>query len=69
MRNPEAGSAAIAIGGFLLILLLAWVSYSFVEAKAYNSVTGKHVTTWQAMFLELRVQEGAKEVRDGQASS
>lgn len=62
-------STAIAISGVLLIVLIAWVAYSFVEAKAYNSATGKHITTWQAMFLELRVQEGAKEVRDGQASS
>jgi hypothetical protein len=35
--------------------ILAWPAYSYFEAKAYNSVTGKNVSTWDAMFLELRV--------------
>ena len=50
--------------GFLVfgfILLIAWstcwvVSSSF-EASAFKRVTGKSVSTWDAMFLDLRVLE------------
>ena len=34
-----------------------WVGVSAMEARAFNAATGKSVTTWQAMFLELRIQE------------
>lgn len=37
-----------------------WVFRSSMEAKTYNEITEKHVTTWQAMWVEFRVQEGAK---------
>ena len=29
---------------------------AYFEAKAYNRITGAHVSTWDAIFLELRVQ-------------
>lgn len=29
-----------------------------MEAKAYNRITGQHVSTWDAMWVELRVQSG-----------
>lgn len=44
----------------LIIVLVTWVGYSYFEAKSYNNVTGKNVSTFDAMFLELRVQESAK---------
>jgi hypothetical protein len=50
----------IASGIFLVLMSLFVVWYSHEEAKAYNRVTGANVSTWDAMFLELRVQEGAK---------
>lgn len=42
------------------LLLSGWILYSHFEARAYEQVTGKSVSTWDAMFLDLRVQEGAK---------
>lgn len=39
----------------LTIMLLSWPIQSYFEAKAYNNVTGKNISTWDAMFLELRV--------------
>lgn len=36
-----------------------WIIKSWQEAEAYNRLTGKSVTTWDAMFLELRIQEQA----------
>lgn len=51
--------------GLLLIASLAilglgsWVVQSYFEAAAYRRVTGKEVTTLDAMFLELRIEEPA----------
>ena len=33
-----------------------WAFRSSMEARAYNRVTGSNVTTWEAMWIELRVQ-------------
>ena len=44
----------------VVLFLIGWSTYSYCEANAYNSVTGKHVSTGQAMFLQLRVDNSAK---------
>ena len=44
---------AITIGG--------WILKSKMEAETFSKLTGKPVTTWEAMWVELRVQEPAKE--------
>jgi len=47
--------------GFILIMSVvigSWVVSSHFEAKAFNSATGKKISTWDAMWIELRVQEG-----------
>jgi hypothetical protein len=41
-------------------LLGFWVIHSHFEARAFNHLTGKHVSTWDAMWVELRVQEPSK---------
>lgn len=50
----------IIVPGIILFALGSWVFSSAMEAAAYNRVTGKNVSTWDAMWIELRVQEGAK---------
>ena len=45
---------------FLLIIAFAvgvGLIASYFEAEAFNEMTGENVSTWQAMFVELRVQE------------
>jgi hypothetical protein len=37
-----------------------YATKSYFEAAAFNRITGKNVSTWDAMFLELRVQEDAR---------
>jgi hypothetical protein len=53
---PDLVGAFLA---FLVVVILAagfgWFHAS-MEAAAYESVTGKQVSTWDAMFLVLRVQ-------------
>lgn len=42
------------------ILLVAWIVLSAQEARAFERVTGRHISTWDAMWLDLRVQEAAR---------
>lgn len=44
----------------VVLCMASWVFGSAMEARAYNNVTGKHVSTWDAMWIELRVQESPK---------
>jgi len=51
--------------GCLIVLILGlaigwWVFQSYMEAKAYNNATGETVSTWDAMWIELRVQASPK---------
>ena len=53
----------VVLAGIVVLLILppvCWVFSAYMEAKAYNRVTGAHVTTWDAMWVELRVQEHPK---------
>lgn len=45
----------------LLLALGAWIFTSAMEARAYNRATGSDVSTWDAMWIELRVQAGPKQ--------
>ena len=54
------GGALIYISIVGLLILAGWVGLSYFEAAAYERVTGKRVSTWDAMFLTLRVQEAPK---------
>lgn len=36
-----------------------WAIASCCEANAFESVTGRSVSTWDAMWIELRVQDAA----------
>lgn len=53
-ENMVMAMAAFVIGVILLACVVWIVSASF-EASAYNRLTGGHATTWDAMFMELRV--------------
>ena len=52
---------------YVFCLLLAigipvgvWITKSHFEAKIYSELTGKQVSTWQALWVQLRVIEPAK---------
>jgi len=54
--------------GPILIMLVIFVAMgcfhvwrSHEEAKAYKRITGKEVSTWDAIFVELRVDSSVKE--------
>lgn len=60
MSIRSEGAWPVIIGGVVLMVVW-WVAYSYFEASAYNRVTGKSVSTWDAMFVPLRVQDDAEE--------
>lgn len=51
---------ACGLAVMIVLVLLLWVFPSHMEAQAYNRVTGENVSTWDAMWIELRVQAGPK---------
>ena len=59
MRGPNGELAMLFVGALVLALML-WVAWSSLEARAFNNATGKNVSTLDAMFISLRVQESAK---------
>ena len=57
------------LGDLMVILIIlifvlggpiCWVTSSYFESQSYNRLTGAHTTTWDAMFLQLRVMEPVK---------
>jgi hypothetical protein len=50
-------AAAIVCAVAMAVLAVA----SYFEAQSYNRVTGANVSTWDAMWLDLRVQEQTKD--------
>lgn len=49
-------TAAMLAVVFLLAGCWSWVS-AYNEAATYRRLTGKEVTTWDALWVDLRVQE------------
>lgn len=60
MKRHTESLGWLLTAALVLVLLAGWVLASWIEARSFESVTGKHVSTWDAMFLDLRVQEAAR---------
>jgi hypothetical protein len=58
----DTPSKADAISGVIsiIIVILVWVGFSFFQAQSFNNLTNKNVSTWQAMFLNLKVEQKVK---------
>ena len=48
--------SAIAV----VICICCWIGAAAIKAKTYNRVTGKNISTFDAMFIELRVTDNVK---------
>lgn len=58
MDSVKFTALAVLFVVFVVAVLVGdWVFRSSMEAAAFNRVTGKKVSTWDAMWIELRVQE------------
>ena len=54
-------SGVLFIIAMLLIVAGIQVSSAYFEARAFNRATGKNVSTWDAMFIELRLNDSPKD--------
>ena len=45
-------------------IILAGVLQPYFESRAYNRLTGAHTTYWDALWLELRVQDQPQKGQD-----
>ena len=54
-RNGEP--VGLVIAASIFTVLAVWVFASMMEAKTFNKFSDKQVTTWDAMWIKLRVQE------------
>lgn len=59
-RDSELRLSIVIVLAILGLAVLFWVFASSAEAAAFEHVTGKQVSTWDAMFLDLRVMEATK---------
>lgn len=41
----------------IIVAIAGWPVSSYFEARTYNKLTGAHTTTWDAMWVQLRIQE------------
>ena len=41
----------------VVVCVAGWVGQSYFESQTYNRLTGAHTTTWDAMWVELRVMD------------
>lgn len=57
--KEEKATIGLLIVFFVIAFLIAVVQ-AHMEAKTYNKVTGNNVTWWDAMWIDLRVQDSPK---------
>ena len=60
MKRDEVMLMVVLFLGVVLLVSCPWVLKSYFEARAFERMTGKPATTWDAMFLDLRVVEPAQ---------
>jgi hypothetical protein len=51
--------AYVALFSSPFLVVGLWVGASSMEASDFNRVTGKNVSTWDAMWISLRVQDAS----------
>lgn len=61
LNHPDVQIPLIVLGATAAVLVAFWALSSYEEARAFTRITGKPVTTWDAMWTDLRVQERVRE--------
>jgi hypothetical protein len=60
-ENAGIGCIFATIVGIIIVCLAIAIVEPYYESKHYNEVTGAHTTYWDAVWLELRVQDQPKD--------
>ena len=58
-KNDFFWLQVLVVSACIVGFIAFWAIASSFEAAAFNRVTGKNVSTWDAMWVELRVQDSA----------
>lgn len=57
MKNRRHELIVVALIVLFFVVLLGWkVVSSYNESRVYNRLTGAQTTTWDALWVQLRVQ-------------
>lgn len=59
-KTKETLGVCLGVAFVVSVVLIGWIIQATAEAAAFHRVTGKEVSTWDAMWLDLRVQEQTK---------
>ncbi len=59
-NSTKIAWTVLIVIAFLGVYVGLWAFRSSMEAAAYNRATGSNISTWDAMWIELRVQSGPK---------
>lgn len=59
-RRERDRDAVFFVLALPVMLLAFWVVPSYFEAQTYSRLTGKQVSTWDALWVDLRIQEQTK---------
>lgn len=60
IEDHPVGFLLSIFGALIMFCFGGWILESYMEAKSYNRVTGQNVSTWDAMWIELRVQDSPR---------
>lgn len=58
-KNSFIVEIIIIVLAFSFVIAI-WIIQSYFEARSFERVTGKHVSVWDAMWVDLKVQENTK---------
>jgi hypothetical protein len=58
--NNTDGHKVLFFTAFFAVVILLTVLQPYFESKAYNRLTGAQTTYWDAVWLQLRVQDQPK---------
>jgi hypothetical protein len=57
-KSNSDGICMLAFAGIVILLVLGgYILKSYFEAKTFNELTGRNVSTWQALFVQLRIDD------------
>lgn len=61
-RDDTAAVYYMLLAALAVLLAVTWL-LAAQESRTFNRLTGAHTTAWDALWVELRVQDGVQ--RDG----
>ena len=58
--DKDLRNVALMVIAVVGLALGGWIVASHFEAQSYNKLTGHNISTWEAMWIQLRVQDAPR---------